>query len=75
MTTDHHAPAAHRGHPIQSVLRDGETFRELARKIEYGEISWPQCWERGEEIRLKSSIAVGGGVALAVATPKPPLTA
>lgn len=34
MTADH-TPAAQRSHPVKLVLRDGETFRELARQIEY----------------------------------------
>lgn len=56
MTANHHAPAAHRDHPIKAVLReaDGETFAELARKIEYCEITWPQCYVMGEPIRLST---------------------
>jgi hypothetical protein len=45
-------PAAHQDHPIAAVLRDGETFRELARKVEFCEITWPQCREVGEPIRI-----------------------
>ncbi len=46
--------AANRNHPIKAVLReaDGETFAELARKIEYCEITWPQCYVMGEPIFL-----------------------
>ena len=55
MTADHATPAAHRSHPIQSVLRDGEMFRELARKIEYGEISWPQSYIMGDPIIINSN--------------------
>jgi hypothetical protein len=47
-------PAAHRDHPVNAVLRDGETFRELARQVEYCEITWPQCYEMGEPIYLES---------------------
>lgn len=54
MTTpdDQRKPAAHRDHPIRLVLRDGETFRELAKKVEYCEIGWPQFYEMGEPIRI-----------------------
>ena len=48
-------PAAHRNHPINAVLRDGETFKELAKRVEYCEITWPQCIVWGEPIRLKSA--------------------
>lgn len=47
-------PAAQRNHPVKAVLRDGETFRELARKVEYCEITWPQCYVMGEPIRIKT---------------------
>ena len=51
---NNHKPATHRDHPINSVLRLDESFRELARKVEYCEITWPQSYEMGEPIRLKS---------------------
>jgi hypothetical protein len=56
MTASRHTPAAHRNHPIKAVLREaeGETFAELARKIEYCEITWPQCYVMGEPIRIKT---------------------
>ena len=51
---NNHKPATHRDHPINSVLRSDESFRELASKVEYCEITWPQSYEMGEPIRLKS---------------------
>jgi hypothetical protein len=56
MTATIPIPAAHRDHPINAVLRPecGETFRELARQVEYCEITWPQCWMGGEAIYLES---------------------
>ncbi len=38
-------------HPILSVVSKRE-FQELSRRVQYGEISWPQCFERGAPIRL-----------------------
>jgi hypothetical protein len=51
-TPSQNVPAAHRNHPVNAVLRDGETFRELAKKVEYCEITWPQCYVMGEPIRI-----------------------
>ena len=54
MTASHTTPAAHQNHPVNVVLReaDGETFAELARRVEYCEITWPQCYVLGEPIFL-----------------------
>lgn len=51
---DNNRPAAHRNHPINAVLRPDESFRELARKVEYCEITWPQSYEMGEPIRIQN---------------------
>lgn len=49
-------PAAHRNHPINAVLRPDEPFRELARKVEYCEITWPQSYEMGEPIQMMTDL-------------------
>ena len=46
-------PAAQQNHPVNAVLRPDETFRELARKVEYCEITWPQSYVMGEPIKIK----------------------
>jgi hypothetical protein len=51
-----HKPAAHRNHPINAVLRPDEPFRELARKVEYCEITWPQSYEMGEPIQMMTDL-------------------
>ena len=50
--SDQQKPAAWRNHPILAVLREGESFRQIAKQVEYCEIGWPQCYELGQPIRL-----------------------
>lgn len=45
-------PRVRQGHPIESVLRDGETLATIRRAVEYCEIGWPQFYEMGEPIRI-----------------------
>ena len=51
--TDHDNPAAFTHHPLNAVLKDGETFEEFSRKVQFCEITWPQCWVIGEPIYLE----------------------
>jgi len=44
-------PKACADFPVEKVCRPGE-FAEIRKAVEFGRISWPQCWERGEAIRL-----------------------
>lgn len=39
-------------HPLLAILSKREV-EELCRKVQLCEISWPQCYERGEPIQLE----------------------
>jgi len=49
-----HAPAVFTDNPLKAILKEGETFEELCRKVQYCEITWPQCYVMGEPIRIKT---------------------
>ena len=38
-------------YPIQRITTPAE-FRAISRRVQYGEISWPQCAEFGEPLHL-----------------------
>jgi hypothetical protein len=64
-------PAVHRNHPINLVLRPDESFRELARKVEYCEITWPQSYIIGQPIRISTDTTKS---LTPTTTPTPPQT-
>ena len=41
-------------HPIAAITTRSE-LAELSRRVQYGEISWPQCYDRGKPIQLKDA--------------------
>ena len=41
-------------HPIAAITTRRE-LAELSRRVQYGEISWPQCYDRGKPIQLKDA--------------------
>jgi hypothetical protein len=36
-------------HPLRTILTP-EEFAALSRQVQLGEVSWPQCYEWGEDI-------------------------
>jgi hypothetical protein len=40
-----------RTHPILAVVSRRE-FEQLSRQVQYGEIAWPQCYDKGKPIQL-----------------------
>ena len=44
-------PQAFHKQPLMAVCSADE-FAQIARRVQFGEISWPQCWEQGEPLRL-----------------------
>ena len=38
-------------HPILAVVSRRE-FEQLSRQVQYGEIAWPQCYDKGKPIQL-----------------------
>jgi hypothetical protein len=40
-----------RTHPILAIVSRRE-FERLARQVQYGEIAWPQCYDKGKPIQL-----------------------
>jgi len=54
-TENQQKPAAWQKHQIMAVLRDGETFKGLAKQVQYCEISWPQSCVMGEPIRIQTN--------------------
>jgi hypothetical protein len=46
-------PAVRRGgHFLEAVLRPGETLASIGKRVEFCEITWPQCYVMGEPIRI-----------------------
>lgn len=48
-------PAAFSRNPVAAVLKEGESFEEFRRKVQFCEITWPQCYTMGEPIRIKQT--------------------
>jgi len=38
-------------HPLEDAVTP-EEFRQIVKQVQFCEISWPQCYEMGEPIRL-----------------------